>query len=221
MDGKGATRMRLTPATLGGAALLLLLSCGGAARADLIQWSYNWSRSPANVMADSPGTGYISLTDETLQNAVGNSDIVATNIQAHSTATAADPDHFTNTPYTLSLYLLDKQSGSDSTLKFTGVFNGTLTALSSNIKAAFTSPTTQTAILGGNVYTVTVGAYTPPGPTGSSTSGSIGAHSMVSVEVVVQDLPEPATLTLATLGLPLLGAVAWRRRLRPLAALQG
>jgi hypothetical protein len=80
--------MRRAPATLGGAALLWLLTFGGPARADLIEWSYNWSRSPANVMADSPGTGYISLTDETLQNAVGNSDIVATNLQAHSTATA-------------------------------------------------------------------------------------------------------------------------------------
>src|SRR5437660_9697602 len=110
--------MRLTPATLGGAALLWLLTFGGPARADLIQWSYNWSRSPSNVKADSPGTGYIALTDETAQNAVGNSDIVATNIQAHSTATATNPDHFTNAPFTLALYLLDQQSGSNSTLNF-------------------------------------------------------------------------------------------------------
>ena len=206
--------MRLAPATLGGAALLWLLTFGGFARADLIQWSYNWSRSPANVMADSPGTGYISLTDETPQNAVGNSDIVATNIQAHSTASAADPDVFTNAPFTLSLYLLDKESGSNSTLKFIGVFNGTLTDLSSNIQATFTGPTTETAILGTDVYTVTVGAFTPPGPTGSTTSGSIGAHSVVSVEVIVQDVPEPATFTMAGLALPLLGLVGWRRRMR-------
>jgi hypothetical protein len=74
-----------------------------------------------------------------------------------------------------------------------------------------TGPTTETAIIGTNVYTVTVSAFTPPGPTGTSTSGSIGAHSMVSVEVVVQDVPEPTALALAAVSLPLLGVAAWRR----------
>ncbi len=204
--------MRHAPATLGGAALLWLLIFSGSARADLIYWSYSWSRSPSNVMADSPGTGYISLTDEGLRNVVGNSDIVATNIQAHSTAPPSNPDTFTNKQYSLSLFLVDQASGKSGTLTFTGLFNGTMSALNTNIKNSFTGSTTQSIVLGTDKYTVTIGAYVPPGPTGSSNSGSIGAHAMVNVESILQDAPEPSTLVLAALALPLLGVAAWQRR---------
>src|SRR5205085_1744668 len=81
--------------------------------------------------------------------------------------------------------------------------DGTLTALSSNIKNTFTGQTTQTVVLGSNKYTATIGPYSPPGPTGSSNAGSIAAHATVTVEsVILQDVPEPSTLVLAFLAAP-------------------
>jgi hypothetical protein len=203
--------MRHARATLCGAALLWLLTFGSSARADLIYWNYSWSRSPSDVLADSPGTGSISLTDEGLKSAVGSTDIVATNIKVHSTAPPQTPDTFTNAAYTLSLYLADQASGFNGTLSFTGLFNGTISALNSNIKNTFTGLVTQFLVLGDNKYTVTIGPFVPPGPPGSTTSGSIGAHATVKVESLINDVPEPNTLVLALAGMPLFGVAAWRR----------
>src|SRR5262249_26863637 len=165
--------MRLSPAALSGATWVLLLSGVTGARAEPIQWSYSWSRSPADVHANSPGTGFISLTDGGLKSAAGNSYLAATNLQAHSTATPSNPDVFTNKTYTLSLFLQDKDSGKSGTIAFTGEFNGTLTAHSSNITNTFAGPATQTLELGDHLYTVTIGPYSAPGPTGVVNVGGI------------------------------------------------
>jgi hypothetical protein len=191
-------------------ALALVLVTSADVRADLIHWSYNWSRSPAEVHADSPGTGKLVLTDEHLQNAVGSSDIVATNLHAYSTATPSNPDHFTNKPYTLSLFLLDQASGRSGTLTFTGVFNGTLTATSANLTTTLTGLTTQTLLLGNHLYTARIGPYSPPGPPGAINSGSISAHADVTVQTVFH-VPEPGTFSLACLALPCLGLLFQKR----------
>jgi hypothetical protein len=188
--------MNASPIALGGLTWILLLIAAADARAELIQWSYNWSRSPADVHADSPGTGYVSLTDEGMKSASGNSFLVATNLQAHSTAPISDPDVFTNKTYTLSLFLQDQDSQKSGTVTFTGEFNGTLTAESSNIKNTFVGQTTQTLVLGDHLYTVTIGPYTPPGPTGALNVGSIAARAEVSVSTIFH-LPEPSSGALA------------------------
>src|SRR4051794_39657464 len=56
--------MKRFPLTTGVAALGVLLFTTPAAKAELIPWMYNWSRSPSEIKADAPGTGYITLTDE-------------------------------------------------------------------------------------------------------------------------------------------------------------
>jgi hypothetical protein len=191
--------MRYSPVALGGTACVLLLFSTARARAELIQWSYNWSRSPAQVYADSPGTGYISLTDEGMKSAAGNSYLVATNLQAHSTASVANPDVFTNKTYTLNLYLQDQDSGKYGTVSFTGEFNGMLTADSSNISNTFVGATTQSLVLGDHVYAVTIGPYAAPGPTGAVNAGSIAARAEVTVSTILQ-LPEPSSGLLALMG---------------------
>jgi hypothetical protein len=200
--------MKHSPATRGGIALALLLAGAAEGRADLIHWTYSWSNSPAAVTADSPGTSYITLSDAVTKEAVGDTDIVATNLRVHSTAPRSQPDVFTDKGYTLTLKLTDEASGRSGQLVFTGAFNGKASAANDTITNTFTGPVTQSLVLGDHVYTVTIGAYTAPGPPGAANAGSIGAHALV----VINTLPEPGALTLAGLGVSFLGVTVRRRR---------
>src|SRR5207253_3237971 len=96
---------------------------------------------------------YITLTDEQLTKAAGSSDIVATNLNVFSNANPNHPATFTNKGYTLTLFLLDVQSGKSGTLSFTGLFNGDVSSDSSDIDNTFTGLTTQTLELGQHLYT--------------------------------------------------------------------
>jgi hypothetical protein len=204
--------MKPTPAALCGVALFCLLAGGPSARADFINWSYSWSNTPDVIHADAPGTSTITLTDESLKTAVGNTDIVATNLRTFSTAPAETPDQFTHAGYTLTLFIKDTASGQSGTLTFTGEFNGALSSKSSGIKNTFTGQTTKTLLLGNDLYTVVMGSYSPPGPPGQSNTGSISAHASITVQDI--RTPEPSGLVLGFLGVPL-AAMAWRRRARP------
>jgi hypothetical protein len=199
---------------LRGVVLAVLLTTGTAARADLVHWSYSWSRSPSQVQADAPGTSYISLSDEAVRQVVGDSDIVSTNLRTVSSAPDGTPDHFTNKPYVLTLTLTDQASNVSGNISFSGVFNGTVAAHSANISSTFTGPTSQTIVLGNYKYTVTLPYYTPPGPPDATNAGSISAHVTVTMELV-KNLPEPSSLLLAGLGVLLVSLVHtrgnWRR----------
>jgi hypothetical protein len=203
--------MKATTATaLGAIALVSLLMSSTSARADLIHWSYNWSRFPGDILPDNPASGgKITLTDESLKSAIGDSDIVATNIRTFSKAPDDKPDTYTNKAYTLSLFLLDQASNIGGTINFNGIINGMVSTNSSNLTNAFTSPVTQTIILGNDKYIATLGQFTPPGPPGAVNSGSVSAHVAVTVEILSK-VPEPATMTLASVGVALLLLARYR-----------
>jgi hypothetical protein len=184
------------------------------ARADLVPWSYSWTPASGSVAATT-GSGSLSLSSEPTGSALGDSNVVATNIKSASTALAGSPDTFVNAGYTLSMSLTDATSGQTAMLNFTGLFNGTLSSQSSQLTNSLTGLTSQTVTLGGNQYTVTLGTNIPPGPPSSSNAGAIGA----SVRVVPGDstgvpnsVPEPSTLVLAGLGVSGLLALRARRR---------
>jgi hypothetical protein len=208
--------MRHAPAVLL-AALIWLVAPTAPARADFIRWQYNWTRSPEKIFSDNSASSYVSLTDEQLRNAAGDSDIVATNLKVTSDANPKTPATFTNKAYTLTLFLLDTDSNDSGTLNFSGVINGTVSAMSSNLKNTFTGDFEQSLELGNNLYTVVIGPYTPPGPPGSSNSGAIAAHASVRV-TEIHKTPEPSTLLLALTSAPLLGCYMRRRRAKPQAA---
>jgi hypothetical protein len=200
--------------TLFCASVLALLGGVGAARADLIAWSYNWDRTPVSVVSNS-GNGSVSFTNEPTKDATGSSDTVATNLKANSLAAAAAPDAISgaNGAYTLTLKLTDKASGQSGTLTFTGKLSGSFSKDSANITNTFGGPLTQVLTLGLNTYTVTMGQYAPPGPPSASNFGSIAAHVDVQGEVgSAQSSPEPSALLLSGLGLALAGGARWRKR---------
>jgi hypothetical protein len=201
--------MKFSPWTLGGAALALLLTTP-CARAELIPWMYSWSSTPGVVHADTPGSSYITLTDEPLAVVVGDSDIVATNLRTFSTASPTSPDHFTHANYSLSLFLFDPASHQSTTIVFSGYLDGTLSESSSNIANTFTGVTAETVQLGQHLFMASALSYTPPGIPGSVNGGSISGHIMIKVEAVMT--PEPGALTLSGLGLALLGVARLRRK---------
>jgi hypothetical protein len=203
--------MKTFCARLATAAVALLAFAVNSARADFVAWTYNWSRSPVAVGS---GTGGLTLTDEPVNHADGTSDIVATNIRSFSSASRSHPDNFSSAAYTLTLSLKDNASGASANMTFAGFFSGTLSATSANITNVFTGTTSYTRVLGDHTYTVTIGSYAPPGPPTASNAGSIGAH--VSVDEFTggggsNNAPEPTSLLLATSGLSMLGAGAWRK----------
>ena len=204
------------------AALLIVALSTGNGRASLIPWSYQWSATPIVVNADPPGphspsTGGINLIPGAITVnggapgvALGSSSVVAVNLTtfSFSPSTTGAPDRFNNTPYNLSITLTDVNSQASTTMSFSAVFNGTLSDSSANILTAFTSPTTRSAMLGGNLYTVALNSYTAPGPPSANNEGTIGAF----VQVDPAGAPEPSGLVLAVTGLGGFLGVWVRRR---------
>ncbi len=200
-------------------ALALLLVAGVSAQAspippDQLTWNYNFSpASPAVYAHNNPSAG-VTFTNEPTKSATGSSDVVVTNLRVFSAATAINPDKLMGSEghYSIALTL----SATDTklhtgTLTFNGNLTGSFSSQSANVANAFTGSTTQTLNLGIYQFTVTLIAYTPPGPPDQSNAGSISAHVTVT-EPGIKKVPEPTTLILSGLGVTFLGGAAWRRR---------
>jgi hypothetical protein len=185
-------------------------------RADPIAWSFSWAPSASTIQADSGGLGSVTLTGGTSQNAFGNSFVVAANLQTSSSATATDPSTLSaNGGYQLNLTIKDTASQQSATLSFLGKLSGTFSSVSSNLTNAFLSPVSQSVTLGGNLYTITLEKYLPPGPPGAKLRGAIGAAVTVSGpggNPKPSSVPEPASLLLCGIGLVVTLAGCRRRR---------
>jgi hypothetical protein len=224
----------------------LLCLAAGPASAQMtpqIQWSYNFTPTQSFVAADSPGTGTVTFTNEPGHNATNSSDVVVTNLRVSSTAPSTTPDTLTNAGYGFALQLKDTASGAtSSTLLLNGQLGGSFSSSNSNVTNTFTAATlgsgwttgtngsgqttyswTAPGTVGnpnGNVYTVNLTGYTPPGPPTAANAGSISAHVDVGLGTGhTSSTPEPSTLVLSGLGLAFAGAASWRKRRRSLASM--
>jgi hypothetical protein len=214
MERKGPTLMRRSLLPL--AALAAVLAAGTQARAGLITWGYNWDRSPVSVAA---GSGGVSFTNEPPNTATGNSDIVATNLQVFSSATVGNPDKFgpSDGHYALTITLSDLH-GHTGSLTFTGQLQGMFAHDFAGITNHFTV-LTKSITLGNDLFTVSMIAYSPPGPPSQHNLGSITSHVDVAPAISGGGgTPEPASLLLGGIGLTFFGGAAWRARRRKAAA---
>jgi hypothetical protein len=196
------------------AVLAALLATGVPARAG-ISWSYDFTPSTTVIWSDNHKSS-LTLTNQASYNAVGSSDVIATQIGANSTTLPdSNPDIFTHANYTLKLKLTDAASGMSTFRTFTADISGSVSMHSTNTTNTFHSPTSFMGIhLGHNIYDIFIGPYTGPGP-GGALSGSIGAHINVHPEQggggpPPHGTPEPTSLVLAGMGA--VGLLALRRR---------
>jgi hypothetical protein len=236
--------------TLVGSALALLLA-GAGVRANpipvplspppVVTVSENWTPNLFKVYATgydpstNPNNHYISFSNEAAhsidiptQNAppwLGPNQVLATNLNAASSATFDNPDKV-NTDYTLSLTLTGNNGNTDTaTLIFTGHLNATFYDYTGtdgkqhvffNANNTYTSPVMQQTTLDGYTITVTLDPFAHP-TTGSSNNGSIGASITASIppggppDGGPTGSPEPSSLVLSFLGLSGLGAASWRK----------
>ena len=219
------------------AALAGVLVAGTSVRADNIPWGYSASgttifnnnnpiMSSSVIFAGSSGV------------ASGASGIIIYNLSATSTASDGAPDSFTDVPFNLGVTFTDIKATSSvspgavssSAINFAGLFNATNVTTKSLLPGvnSWTSSASEELILGGDdvgwrKYTVTISSFTPPGQPGGA-PGSIQA--IVNIEPTdapeggggppTTATPEPASLVLAGLGLPLF--IVARRRFKKVQA---
>jgi len=180
-----------------------------------------------SIAADNDGSGGISLAVDGGGNGSTVQPINALVLTTFGSNTdESNPDVLTNKSYSMTVHITDNSNGltDDTALTFTGVFNGTMTNETFDVTHLFTDGTTKDVTLGTHKYTATVSYQAP----GSPTSGENG---FVSVTITVSDVtdsgggnnngggehpqnaPEPTSLVLASMTLPVFFAVR-RRRMR-------
>ncbi len=197
----------------------LLLLAGTSAWADPtpppeVQWTYNFTPNQSFVQSSS-GSGTITFTNEPVKNASNSSDVVLTNLRVSSTAPDSSPDTFKNAAWSGTLTLTDTASGASTNMAFSGQLGGFFSAGNANVTNQFTGTTSYNwTAPSGNVYTVTVGNFTPPGPPTATNAGSISVHVAVTSGEghIGGGAPEPSTLLLSCLGLGFASAASWRKR---------
>src|SRR5262245_8130921 len=93
---KGVRSMKTPAKRLVAVALAACLYGGSNARADFVDWNYNWTPSASEILADTPAMGKITLSNEPAGTATGDTFVVATNIKTVSSQPASNPAVFTD-----------------------------------------------------------------------------------------------------------------------------
>ncbi len=159
--------------------------------------------STASTVALSPA----SQVEQTPTSAV----IEAANVFHYGDGPNGPPAEFSGGPsdqFTLTLTIHDPSVANPGSVTFTGEILGYLTPTDSHIQTFYTGPTTKSLTLGKHLYTIQLSTYAPSGE--DCTAGQVTAIATVTV----QDLPEPASVVLAGLALPVAGLFWLRRRRR-------
>jgi hypothetical protein len=193
-----------------------------AARAEMIDFSYQWTTLPASVSSSGntvsitpqpSGTGHY---DTVLAQTQFIPSLAITSNAGNSTATFPDPSLPAGSAnFQLSLSLTDAASGKTGSLTFGGSVSGTLSATTSTATTTFTN-LTQTLLLGSHLYSVTLDPFSHvpiPGATGTGfVSAGVSASSVNGPPPPPPtNTPEPSSLVLGGIALAGLAARRWSR----------
>jgi hypothetical protein len=186
------------------------LLAGTTARSEMVHWTFTSLVSPGLVVSNNHKLSWVQLTSAA-GTVTGSSRLVLSNVRSASGSTTV-LDVYTQRPFHIDLTITDTASRRSGKVGFSGVINGTASLFSSLITLSLTSPATQRLHLGEHIYDIRLDTLTPPGPTNSTPSGSIGAT------VTVTHNPEPSSLILAGSGAAAAALAWWRRRRATVAA---
>jgi hypothetical protein len=161
----------------------------------------NWVGGPGNGVLFMPGTGF-----SVNQSAPFTSTDLSTKLFAFSSASIGNPQQVKDAPFSLVMNVTDLKSGISGAVTFTGTLDGKIWSSGSTLTATFNSAMDQQLHLGHDIYNVAFESFVPPSGNGPNEFGSF------VFDVSVHHNPEPSSLVLAAIGVPLFGMIRRRRR---------
>jgi hypothetical protein len=121
---------------------------------------------------------------------------------------ATTPDTFVGKIFDLTAKVTDTASGLSQNLTFTLQLDGGLSKSGQTLHLTFPSGDQATGVLGGHVYHLQLGQFSPP----PSYPQNRFVPGVLVASVTAGQVPEPGTLLLAALAAPALGLASRRRR---------
>ena len=206
----------------------LLLSTG--AQATSIPWGYSATSTEIYNSNTPLKTSSVKFNGSSAV-ATGDSGIIIYNLETTSTVDESTPDTFKDVGFDLEVTLTDIKAGGlgvpSGKVKFSGLYSASNVSKSSSLPdgnswvgATKSEVTLGSKESGWRKYAVEIASFTPPGQPGGA-PGSIQAVVRISDgtdpggsggDPPPNDVPEPTSVVLAGLGLPML--LMARRRLK-------
>jgi hypothetical protein len=175
----------------------------------------SWSYRPLfNDIATADGlTGGFTFPNDVFAVASGDAVVPLTPVLAWSVARESTPDEVRSLPYRFSVEVRDDASGDSAVLGFEGTLSGQFWRTGSELSNAFGRDRVQSVELGDREYTLRLSRFDAPTGYGVDGAGAVWAEVRMTAaggtggddgqSPGTVETPEPATLALLGVGVPL------------------